>query len=427
MASNQTRIVGALLVAGFLGSFYWFRYTFSADLMSVWLAGKFLAMGMPEHVYAPIGDQFFMYAPIEWREFMQAEYEYDRAVFPFLYPPLWAGIFSLLSEQNFWVVAYVASAINAALQMATIALALKAVQLQRISPVLFTVLAMVFLLGTHIGTQTLRQNQLQIFVNFLLVLTVERSRARDDISAALALALAASIKLYPAAFALFWLFSGNRRAFWAFVAFGAALGLASILWAGWPLHAEFLHNLQVMANSILITPITFSLDVTLSQLFYAEDVGRITAMEPPNEINPNPGYWGMIKPWPLRIVSALAVIATIIFLVRTYRGADHDVRHATVWPLALTLMPLLLPLNWVYYFVPAAAFAGVLLDRLGTTRGAILWLGSIVLIFGPFLSIYRNEWLFENGSALVYPWAGFISFSILSYGYWQASRASRQA
>ncbi|MDX1739050.1 MAG: glycosyltransferase 87 family protein, partial [Alphaproteobacteria bacterium] len=48
----------------------------------------------------------------------------------------------------------------------------------------------------------LRENQPQILVSFLILLAIERERAGWNIAGGAALALAASIKLYPALFAL---------------------------------------------------------------------------------------------------------------------------------------------------------------------------------------------------------------------------------
>ena len=59
-------------------------------------------------------------------------------------------------------------------------------------------------------------------------------RNNTPILAGIALAIAAAIKIYPAFFALFWLFSREKRAFAAFVIAGGIIGANSVLWAGWP-------------------------------------------------------------------------------------------------------------------------------------------------------------------------------------------------
>ena len=266
MVFTPARQAAIIYMVGFGLSFYWFFPTYSADLMATWLAGQFLAAGQPEQVYPAMTDTFQMYPPSEWRAFMAREYQYEGPIFPFLYPPIWAKLGELLAPVNFWRLTAVVLVINSTLLIATVHLAYRATK-STMHPAIFAALALFFLFGNHIGTIALQQNQPQILVSFLLVLVVERMRNHAPVFAGVALAIAAAIKIYPVFFALFWLFSREKRAFGAFVVAGALIGATSVIWAGWPLHQVFLDQVRLISGSILVTGITFNFDAAIAQLF----------------------------------------------------------------------------------------------------------------------------------------------------------------
>lgn len=425
MTRIQIRLMAALLIFGVLAPFWWFFPTFSADLMAVWLAGHFLETGHPDQVYGPLSDYFLMYPPDQWRPYMLAEYEYTGPIYPFLYPPLWAEIAGLFQKMNFWVLTVWALLLNSLLQTGCVFFAWRTVRPQHLPPALFVFMGLFFLLGTHVGTISLQQNQPQILVSFLIVLAIERAHARADIAAGLALALAAAIKLYPALFAIYWLVSGNRRSLATFAIFGGLLGLTSVFWAGWPLHAAFLDQLRLISHSVLTTAITFNLDATVAQLFFSGDLIRVPGLEPPTLAVPDPGWFSMARPVLWQVLSPLTLFAGFGWTVWLFRRASHADRHAVIWPLGVTLVALLLPLSWAYYYIPAAAFAPVVVERLGPRRGLILWLAALLLVFGPLVRFWRMTEDLTGSTVYSYQWAGFTAFALLCYGFWQASR-SRQ-
>jgi len=196
----------------------------SGDLLPLWLAGQAFAEGTAGEVYAPVDPVFRMLPPDSWAERARAA-GYEGFVYPFVYPPLWAWVFGLIGRiADFQALAGLASIVNPALLLATCLLAWRASGAP--SGVLpHVAVALVLLLMTPVGVIAILQNQAQILVAFLVVLALERTRANRPVSAGAA--LAASIKLFPAIFALFWLASGERRAFASFAAMGLGLGLMS--------------------------------------------------------------------------------------------------------------------------------------------------------------------------------------------------------
>lgn len=437
MTFTPMRLAAFILLAGFATSFFWFFPTLSADLMATWLAGHFLTAGQPEQVYPALTEVFLMYPPSEWRAFMAEEYQYEGPIFPFIYPPIWAKLGQFMAEFNFWRVTAVALVINCALLMATPMLAYRATR-STLNPAIFMGLGVFFLLGNHIGTSALQQNQPQILVSFLLVLTVERIRANAPVVAGLALAIAAAIKIYPAFFALFLLFGRERRAFWAFLTFGVALGLLSLLWSGWPLHRAFLDQVSLISNSVLVTVISFNLDATIAQVFFTDSLIWVAGLEPPTPSVQNPGWYTHERPFTWRLLSSGVLFLALALLTRAFTRADRDIQTAILWPLALTVIALISPISWVYYYIPAACFAPVLLERLGAKLGTVYLLLSFGPIFSPFTKFFRSDKSFEIQAPhhlegvppFFYQIIGVTAFLILAIGFahavWRSQGSDQQ-
>ena len=416
MSTNQTRLSALILIAGAVIPFFLFVPAYSADLLATWLAGNFLKMGRPDQVYPAMTEFFLMYPPSEWRSFMAETYDYDGPIYPFLYPPLWAKIAVWTSSMNFWQITVFALMLNASLQMAMIWLAWRATRTS-LNPVLYMALAAVFLLGTHIGTISLQQNQPQIFVSFLLVLAIERSRAQSPVVAGLALALAASIKLYPALFALFWLFGREQRAFASFLVFGAVLGLISVLWAGWPLHAAFLDQVRLISQTVLVTGITFNLDATIAQIFFADDLVRVPGLQPPTTAVPDPGWYAMARPETWRVLSSGLLFSTIAALTFAFSRADRATQSSILWPLALTATALLSPISWAYYYLPAACFAPVLIEKLGPRLGTAFLAATFAPIFDPVIPFYRLTQDWPGWPLYLYQIVSIVCLTVLCLGF----------
>ncbi len=177
------------------------------------------------------------------------EQGYDGSVFPFIYPPLWAHVFGWLTTvTTYSTLSNIARAINPLLMGGMVILAWRSVG-STMSVALYTFIGLAILVSTYVGFIPIYQNQPQILVSFLIVLAIERSRHNAPFAAGMAMALAASIKLYPALFALFWLANGNRKAFGSFIISGLVLAGTSVWLAGWPLHRIFLqrplHNIGI--------------------------------------------------------------------------------------------------------------------------------------------------------------------------------------
>jgi hypothetical protein len=341
----------------------------ASDLMASWMAGKHFAAGSFGEIYAPATGLFTMRPPASWQPFLIAA-GYSHSVFPFVYPPLWAWLAALVTPDiGFRALVTVASLLNPALLIGTIFLALRGAVPARALP--WLILLGLGLMATSLpGLVALEQNQPQILVAFLTVLAIDRARAGAPRSAGAALALAASIKLYPAVFALFWLARGRPAAALWFALIGLGLGLLSILVAGWPLHAAFLAQIRDISNTALYTFFTWSLDPTIAQQVFPGAMQVIVdnrVLEPgavPTgwSVMPKPPLWR----WADRALIA-ATLAGLLWLARTRMRGD-----ILFWPAAFTLVALVSPLSWGYHYLAPLAFAPALVTRYAPRPATVL-------------------------------------------------------
>ncbi len=348
----------------------------SGDLRAFWLAGASLAAGDPGSVYPAPAPLFTLDVPASWIGTGD-----DRALYPFIYPPLWALVASWLGGvTSFETVAFVLHKINAVLLVATVALAWRATG-ARLGFVVFLTLGSAMLAASFVGALGLMENQPQILVSFLLVLALERSRSGHAWVAGLALALAASIKGYPALFALLWLATGHRKETIAFAGFGAILGGLSVFLAGWPLHAAFLGQLATISNTILVTPVSYGLAPFLAQIA-APDLLVLseTAHGPRYRLGEMPPVAGLL--------GKLALVVVIGGLALAMRRATPETRYAMFWPLAFVTVSLFAPLAWCYHYIPAIAAAPVLIDRFGPRLGGAVLMAVTVPLTGPVIATY---------------------------------------
>ncbi|MBT8409529.1 MAG: DUF2029 domain-containing protein [Alphaproteobacteria bacterium] len=353
----------------------------SSDLYATWLAGTFYRAGDLASIYPVEGEVFTMRPPAAW-------VAYDRglggtaALFPFIYPPIWAVLASyLVPLTTFGAVVTVATWINAALIAGMLALAWRAARV-RLGFVPFVLIGFIAIHFSLVGFVATLENQPQILVSFLMVLTVERLRAGDDRSAGAALALAAAIKVYPAFFALFFIASRNWRAVAAFAVVGGGLGLLSIALAGWPLHAEYLAQLSLISRTVLLTAISYNVHALIGNLVALDGFTLVESLRITEPGQDKGGWMVTAKPAPWVMATTLSLIAAFTVMALAFARADIGTRSRYIWPIGFAVVTLLSPISWSYYLLPVFAFLPVLIDRHGPARG----LAVIAILVAPFLT-----------------------------------------
>lgn len=377
-----------------------FADAYGADMVPLWAAAKLWAAGTPEAIYAADAGLFTMRGPDAFVPIARAD-GYEHGIYPFLYPPLWAALLApLTSFIELPVLAAIFRAINAASLVLVPWLMWRAAPLVPFSR--HFAVGLMLLLVTTVGLIPIMANQVQIFVAFLLALTVERSSNKGEVVAGIALGLAAALKLYPALFAVLFLGLRQPRAFIAFTVTGGALGLASLAVGGWTLHLALLDQLSVISGTVLRMNLSMNVDALIAILTDQrgvdvwpglEAIGKSSAWVAVNRIA-LPGY-----------VIALALAAWR----RPSLGA-----HPLFWPTALLGAALLGPLSWAYYYITPLSAAPLVL-ALWPIRLAIAAL-SIVAVSVSLTVLYAVPTPFDappmqfwGSLALTLLWAGFLS------------------
>ncbi|MEM9475065.1 MAG: glycosyltransferase family 87 protein [Pseudomonadota bacterium] len=359
----------------------------SPDLYATWLAGEFFAQGALDAIYPADTDVFRMLPPEAWVA-LETSRGYSGDLYPFIYPPLWAALSSLLQgHATFTQVVSAATVINASLLSAMIVLAWRAAG-QRIPLLAWAAISMLAIVVTPIGLVAINQNQPQILVSFLIVLTIERHRSGHPGWAGAVLALAAAIKIYPALFAIFYLATRDWAALRGFTVAGALLGGASISLAGWPLHVLFLEQLATISNTILITPLTFTFGTAIGQFIDRDTLEFVISARIITDGSPEGGWWVIAKGPVLSALCTVATLAILAVCACLYAQAAPEMRAACIWPLALGAVALISPISWVYHYLPVFAFLPHLLHLLGNRAGSLLLMGGlfpITLFTFPFL------------------------------------------
>lgn len=362
----------------------------SADLRAIWMAGRALAEGHPDLVYPTDSGYFTMLPPEDWLTRLTAE-GYSGEVFPYLYPPLWAWLMSLIAGSvRFEVVQAVASVLNPLMMVGLILTAWR-LAAPRLAAAQYLAIAVVVMLISAIGSLALYQNQPQILVAFLTVLAIERSERGHEVTGGAILALAAALKILPAVFVLLLLAAGRRRAVGAFLVAGAALALLSVAVAGWPLHQRFLALLGVISNSAMLSPIIYTWQSVIAQTLFADQLHWVIA-RPVNPVETSSYGWAVVEmPRGFAFGCKLVQAAALGALFLRFRATGDTRDRALLWPAAFGIMSVLGPIAWCYHYLAMAAFAPCLIDRLGLRRGLSL-LAVVVVLASPWIA----SWLLEG-------------------------------
>ncbi len=372
---------------------YWFALTVmigessSADLRAVWLAGYFFPEGDPALVYRMSNELFTMEPPDAWIA-KTLDDGLSLSVFPFIYPPLWAWVTSQISAWTTYdQFLIVVSVMNRLLIPASFVLAWRILK-PKMSLVRF--LAIALFLTTFLWTFTipLHSGQLQLLVSFLILLAIERERSGAPVVAGAAMALAASLKIYPVFFAVLWLATRNLRAFLSFTGFGAALGVASLLVAPWPFHAAFLNELSAISASYLISGANTSFGPLLASMTIpVSEMQTFTTA-----VTGGTGIWevGLKSDWArvtefMLFGTTMASLGVLAYVTR--------MSEPLLWGAAAFAISWVSPLSWLYHYVTFMVFAPALIDRMGWRGGVLL-----VICVAPFSVVVRNTMsLYELG------------------------------
>lgn len=347
------------------------------DLSALYFAGWLIDNGRSDLVYLVRDYIRTMLAPDAWGPAAEAMGFRGAAVYPFVYPPLRAALMApvtrVLSPDGFALAGYL---VQMPLLTASAVLAVRL--LQPPGPAwLWVGLVLGLLPLTLMGELALHHCLPQITVTFLVLRAFEREAAGRPGAAGLALALAAALKLYPAAFALWWLLAGERRAFAVFAVAGLALGLASLGLAGWPLHAAFLGTLGLVGGQVVGAPYNFGIENLLFQIVHVGALARDAqgAAEP---------FWAVEPGW-MSAATAALLVAGLAGLGLRWRGASPLWRRRALLPAFLTLVSLALPIAWAHQYLLLLCLLPGLAALHGPVRAGAILAAFVAVQSGPLL------------------------------------------
>ncbi|MEL7211697.1 MAG: glycosyltransferase family 87 protein [Pseudomonadota bacterium] len=356
------------------------------DFNAVWMAGRAFSEAQFDQIYPVTNGVFALQSPPEWNAQLARDGA-EGAIYPFIYPPLWAWIAQALPTITTRDTASAAFfVINTLAIICMVWLAWRMTG-RRMSLPLYLGIALAIFAFTSIGRVALGNNQPQILLSLCVVAALERLTAGRSFAAGGLMALAASMKGLPLLYAVLWIAQRRWQAVVSFTVIGVLLGLLSVLVAGWPLHREFLSVLSDIRGTLLLSLQNVSLDAMIGVLFFEENA-VVTQLEFVGK-EPLEAHFAVPKP------PEIALLGTVLMVTALSLSAWllHKKKDPLVWPLILLMLSMVSPLAWVYHFMPTAAFLPTLIDRFGTAKGA-LWICAIVAPLHPataeFLSGYEG-------------------------------------
>lgn len=350
------------------------------DLSALYIAGHLWHSGQSDLLYAaPPG--FFGGNADSWMPVMQDLGIADQVVFPYVYPPLWAVLIAplttVLGPQGF---ADAVTLIQVPLLAGSVLLAARLVKPSWMSMQLWVVIGITGLMVSIQSYLALWHNQPTITVTFLILLAFVCLGKERPVAAGAALALAAAIKLTPAAFALIFLIDRQYRALAAFALIGGALGLLSIALAGWPAHQAFLESLATVKGVALLSAVNTSLLTAV--LAAGSALGALP--QPPTDL-PLVIYHDVVPVWLSPAISAAALGLAAAFARALLPLPGHLRRGIGLFSIAI-IIALMGPLGWLHYYVlPMLLMPGLLrLLPLRPALGliAVVALPSLTFVFG---------------------------------------------
>lgn len=366
------------------------------DLSAVYVAGWLWNHGQTDLIYA-IPEDFFGNEAESWNAVTTALAGPDLLAFPYVYPPLWAVLAAPATE-----ILGVKGFSNAMLLVqvpmlaASVLLAGRLAKPQAMSFAAWVAIGTGMLLTSVQAQNALQQNQPTITVTFLLLLAFVCLDEKRPVAAGAALALAAAIKLSPAAFALIFLVDRQYRAFAAFALTGAALALLSLALAGIDLHLTFLATAGAVREQALLNAVNISLLPALMAF------GSLVGLLPPFDTHANVVIFSSVPGWLHAGISLTAGIVLATFLVALRRHPGSMRRAIGLFALSL-IVAIFGPLGWLHYYLLPLLLLPSALGLMPQRTASLCGLGVAFISFRPLIGYI---------ALLPWPVAGYLWLSV---------------
>lgn len=364
--------ISIILALGWLAitlSVFW--NTWPPDFSASYFAGHFYAVGNYDGVYAAPTGFFGEDFPPLWREFATELGEPKAAIYPFVYPPIWAALAAPLTQImgpytffNIFLVMHLA-------MVATAVFLVYRMVKPKVSLILWTAASLALIWFSVITVSAFIHNQFQITVAFLTILAFERMISGKSTQAGAALAVAAAIKLSPAALFLIFIVEKDRRAMMSFVCVGGALGLASLAIAGIDLHLVFLERLKEISEIVAVMKVNYNLEAFLINIASLMDLVWIdTVPTVRDQVVPEP-LW-------LTIVVRAGLVIAAIFVLRRTRHMERTDRIVLRFVGLLLVFTICAPLAWTHHYLVPLLMVPAMIRYYSLPVTALVWLGTLL-------------------------------------------------
>jgi hypothetical protein len=349
-----------------------------SDLVPLIIAARLAWRGLDTALYARSAESLRVDDPA-WLE-EAAAIGYDGLLYPFMYPPLVAHALAPLAPLDFTTLRAVAAVLEVAALAAAIGLAAWQWNRDWLRPWPLFLIFLGLALSVPVYTGSAAMNVQPLVVLIAVVAMVASQRDRPAL-AGIALALAALVKITPAALVLYWLASKRHAAAAWFAGAFAGLMATGVAVAGVDAHLRFFESLVALTRSFVPIPWNQGLPVLLYS-FGAELVGvetmRLVAVP----------QWISLA----NAVAAIGALGAVVFGARRHR--DTPVADAAGMAAALLIVTMTSTVAWSHYYaflaIPVLIWGGIV--RSGSVRCALPVVAA-VLVSVPFM--LAGRWLAE--------------------------------
>jgi len=371
--STRDILVTALLVAAFAVVFtYQLWGHWAVDFSAYYYAGYFYDAGEFAQIYAGPPQIIGPEMPDSWVAALAETGHANEHTYPFIYLPWVAAVMAPITRMiDPQVLMNAAILTNIALLMASMGLAWR-IFAPRTTPLwLWSLISVALLATSATSVIPLAFGQVQILVYFLCLLAFERYRAGAFWFAGIALAIAAGLKITPAALILIFLWDRNWRALAGFALTCAIIAAFSLFVVGWDLNAQYFDLMKALNGQIFLAIIAFSVEGWIYQVW---DLIQGTApLHVTNEyIYPKPAWIDLIA-------KAFFLAGAAALWLTTRRLPDQDRMPRQLIGLSV-LIPLAAPLGWVHYFLLTTLLLPGLLEHMNRTLAKLVIAGYFVAL-----------------------------------------------
>jgi len=350
--------------------------TWAVDLSAYYYAGHFFGTGQFDQIYAGPPQIIGPEMPPAWQSAVAADGYADEQTYPFIYLPWVAAAFAPISATfDPQTVMNAALLLNLGLMLGSVWLAWRIFSPKTTPLWLWSLISAALLINSTSSVLAISLGQVQILVFFLCLLSIERYKAGAFWWAGMALAMAAALKITPAAFAIIFLWDRNWRALAGFGLTCVVVAAGSLWVVGMPLHQQYFDIMARLNAQVFIAAIAFSVEGFIYQLW---DVWNGTA-----QVIDQVEYT-FVKPAWIDLVAKSFFLVGLVAIWGTTRNLSRDIRIPRQFLALSLLVPLAAPLGWVHYFLLTTYMLPGILEHLNRRLASVM-IGAFLILFNAVL------------------------------------------